>query len=279
MKTKRSLVLLLAVLLVAVPAFAQTTTTQTALSAAVGNTTDTVFSLVSATDFTASTNTAASYAYLGHELVQIRSVDTTNNTITVVRGRGGTASRHASGTVITEGIVGSINRATGETSGVFLTQDPIGSCTRGNQAYTLVINYMTHTYFTCNSTSSRWVQTNYDPGDGFASVHSIGDANYTATLFDRYLTTDSVTAARTITLPSVTNLYGKELTVANYTTGATFQTITIAGANGQLVNSTASVVINNGTGAGTSSAVTVVSTGGAWRVVSGRCSFGTGAGC
>ena len=271
MKNTIKLILFAVIGLAMVPgaAFAQTTTTQTALSAAVSNTTQQVFSLVSATNFTASTNTAASFAYLNQELVQIRSVDTTNNTITVTRGRGGTASTHSSGTVITEGIVGSVNRASGTTSGVFLSQDPIGSCTRGNQGYTLVVNTSTHTYFTCNSTSSTWVRANYMPGDGFAAVHNPGDAAYTATLLDRYIDYTSASAARTVTLPSVTNLYGKALTISNYTNG-TFQTITVSAPNGQLINGTATTTINHGTGGGVPNVITIVSVGGAWRIVSDR---------
>lgn len=277
-KTIRVLALVMAMAaMLTAPAFGQTATTQTALSAAISDTTTTVFSLVSATGFTASSNTQTTFAYLNQELVQIRSVDTTNNTITVIRGRQGTASRHASGTIVTYGVTGAVSRTSGTTTGVFLTQDPIGSCTRGNQGYTIVVNVPTHTYFTCNSTSSLWVKANYTPGDGFDAVHNAGDAAYTATLLDRYIDYTTATAARTVTLPSVTNLYGKVLTISNYTSG-TFQTITVAAPNGQLINGAASIVINHGSGAGTGNAVTLVSVGGAWRVEN-RCSYGTGAGC
>lgn len=232
--TQRLFMAVALILALSVPGWAQTTTTQTALSAAVTNTTDTQFSLASATDFTASTNTATSFAYLGQELVQIRTVDTTNNRITVTRGRGGTASAHAVGTVITEGIVGSVDRATGNTAGVFLQQDPIGRCTAGNQGYTLVVNYLTHQYFRCNADTGEWDRANYRHDR--ANVTDAGNANYTATLLDRYVLYGEAgpSAGRTVTLPSITGLDGVQVTVKMHTTGAT-QTITVQGSNGQII--------------------------------------------
>lgn len=240
-KTLRFISLALAaVLILSAPAFAQTTTTQTALLSAVSSTSDTLFRLVSATDFTASTNTATSFAYVEQELVQIRSVDTTNNTITVVRGIGGTASTHAVGAVVTEGVIGTINRATGDSSGVFFQQDPIGSCTTANQGYTLVVNVNTHQYFRCNADTGEWDDANYRFNR--VNVSDANDAAYTATLLDRYVVI-LPTAARTITLPSITGIDGFQLTVMHLDTGA--QTITVRGVNGQHIGGAA----NGGPGA------------------------------
>lgn len=257
---------LVAVALFAAPTYAQTATTQTALSSAVTTTNGTTFSLVSASGFLASATGVNYFAYVDQELTSIRSVDSTNNTITVTRGVDGTASRHVSGSIVTFGVIGAVNRASGDTSGVFVKADPIGGCTRGTQGFTIVVNLSTHRYFNCNSTSGRWVKSDYTPGDGssFQSVVNPGDAAYTATLLDRYIDYTSASVARTVTLPSVTNLYGKTLTISNFTSG-TFQTITIASVNGQTINGSASITIDQGTGAGQANSITLISVGGFWR--------------
>ena len=57
-------------------------------------------------------------------------------------------------------------------------------------------------------------------------------AAYTAGLYDSYVEMTSMTAGRTVTLPSVTGILGK-LIVVKHSAGA--QTLTIQGANGQFV--------------------------------------------
>ncbi len=131
--------LLLVGLLVALPVSAQTTLTQTALSAAITATNDNTITVISATTFAAGTT----HAVIDAEEMAVVSVSGT--TIGVVRGINGTrATTHASGAVV---YVGSPT--------YFDSVGRYGSCTATNERVLPIIVPTEGKYYTCSS--SQWV--------------------------------------------------------------------------------------------------------------------------
>ena len=146
--------ILLVGLLVAFPASAQTTLTQTALSAAVTTTNDNTITVVSATTFAAGTT----HAVIDAEEMAVVSVSGT--TIGVVRGINGTvAATHASGAVV---YVGSPT--------YFSSVGRYGSCTATNERVLPIIVPTEQKYYTCSS--SNWVSANLVTLGGYATMPS-----------------------------------------------------------------------------------------------------------
>lgn len=170
MKNKTiSLVLVLAALLIAVPAFAQTATVNTTTSAAVsGGAAVNQIPVTSATGITASTVSAQTFCLVDHEVVQVRVSNTTTNVLTVLRAVGGLATPHVSGSVVMCGPGGgTFNVNNGTTNGVFLgTAVPVGSCTATSNQFLPVVSYgyggISWKLYDCKNGS--WIAQNL-PGD------------------------------------------------------------------------------------------------------------------
>jgi hypothetical protein len=212
--------------------FGQTTTVQTALSAAITTSNTNTITVVSATGLVASTASAQTFLYVDAELMQLRTISGT--TLTVTRGSAGTvASPHQLGSLVMHGPPGTFSPTTGFASGVFLQADPKGSCTAASNQYTLVANAQTATIWRCLNGNWSGIITNnriavfpYTP---------VVNAAYTATLVDTFIEYISVTATRILTLPSISGTPGKILIVKNSTAAAAAAPVTVTGANGQFV--------------------------------------------
>lgn len=152
--------------LVSAGAFAQLTTTNTKLSAAITSNTQTSVTLASGTGVAVPTAmTAGSYLYVDTEAMQVMS-NFTGTTYTVKRAQLGTAARtHASGALVW---VGNVAGSTGDTSRPFTggpffsgkrNSIPAGSCTASAQ-YTLpVIDTDSGIAYTCISGAWQTVNT------------------------------------------------------------------------------------------------------------------------
>lgn len=170
MKNKITLLLVIAALLIAAPAFAQTnatvfTTTTAAIGGGAGNNT---FPLLVSDSITASTVNAQTFCLIDHEVVQVRSNNTTTDVITVLRAYGGQATPHVSGSVVLCGPGGgTFNVNNGSTFGVFLgTTVPVGSCTAANNQFLPVVSYgyggVSWKLYDCKN--GAWIAQNL-PGD------------------------------------------------------------------------------------------------------------------
>lgn len=153
----RSFVAVLALslgLFVTTPVSAQTTLTQTALSAAVTTTNDNSITVNSATTFAAGTT----HAVIDAEEMAVVSVSGT--TIGVVRGINGTrATTHASGAVV---YVGSPT--------YFDSVGRYGSCTATNERVLPIVVPTEGKYYTCSS--SNWVSADLVTLGGYATMPS-----------------------------------------------------------------------------------------------------------
>lgn len=174
MKIKIIALLMLMAVLFSVPAFAQVTnfTPNTTLSAAVnGGAANNTWPLAATTGIVASgtgTNQATQlggqfFCLADHEVVQVRAVNTTTSVITVLRGYGGTATPHASGTIVMCGTGGSFNVNNGTTSGFFLgTSVPAGACVAANNPALPVLSFgfsgTSWRLYNCNN--GTWLQQN-----------------------------------------------------------------------------------------------------------------------
>ena len=204
--------ILLILLLAAVPLQAQTTVDQTVTSGAVTIGASNV-TVASATGITASTT----MLYIDREAMDVVSV--TGTSIRVIRGTRGTrAAAHLSGAVVFAGPFSE-----------FVAQDPLGTCTRTTLISVPVINIANGNIWNCDSNDGIWQATNLTDLLGNVPYHYVNDAAYTAGLYDTFVHMRHATTGRTITLPSITKVYGKIMIIKSETT----QTITIAGSNGQ----------------------------------------------
>lgn len=148
MNKLKTLVIGLALLLWPAFGFAQTTVTQTTLSAAITTTNGTLVTVASATGISASSNTQTYWIVVDQEAMQVTAVSGTN--LTVIRGIGGSrAHTHASSAIVYFG-------PSGSTSGSpFVAVDPpLGSCTSANETYSLRINTQNGRIWQC--TNSSW---------------------------------------------------------------------------------------------------------------------------
>lgn len=133
-------ILALALALLSLSAFGQTALTSTTLSSAVSTTTGRTWFLASTTGITANTG-----LYVDSEYVLVTSVNTTLNTVMVIRGFNSAAQTHASGMVVFYG--------TPATS--FVGYDPGGSCTATNLPVLPVINTKNGRLWNC--INSQWM--------------------------------------------------------------------------------------------------------------------------
>lgn len=234
MKTFKSLfmVALLAVLAFTPAAFGQTTTVQTALSAAITTSNATTLSVVSATGMTASTASAQTFIYIDAELMQLRSISGT--TLTVTRGVGGTvATPHQTASLVIWGPPGTWNPQTGIASGVFLATDPKGNCTHASNQYSLNVNAQTATIWRCHQSQWSGIITNNQIA--VFPYTNVVNAAYTASLVDSFIEYTSITATRVLTLPAITGFPGKMLIIKNTTAAAAAAPITVTAASGQFI--------------------------------------------
>lgn len=186
---------LVAALILTGTAFAQSSTANTTLSAAVGAA-DTTVRVASATGFVA----GSTYAYIDRELVAVLSVSGT--TIGVSRGQSGTrATAHVSGSVVYVG-----------PATAFLAFDPFGACTASDQLYTPYLAVGSGRIFTCN-TAGYWQSVSLDPDAARFPRTEVVDAAYTAKIGDFLIVYTSITADRVVTLPSPTGLKGKQVVI------------------------------------------------------------------
>lgn len=158
MKTmKITLAFVMAILAAVLPANAQTTTTSTTLSSAVGDSTTRTFNIASATGWSSSTSSAQYFYWVDGE--QGRVVTVSGTTVTVDRQVN--PRRHASGATIYFGQSATLNQSTNAYSnGVFFNGlDPLGPCTGSANSYLPVINTATASVWNCDSVTGRWNMT------------------------------------------------------------------------------------------------------------------------
>lgn len=146
--------LVAALLLYTAPAFAQTTLTNTTLSAAITNASDRTMTIASATGWTASTTQAQRYAIIDREVVGVLSLSSTN--VGITRGQQGTrATGHSSGATVyfVDAPLSNV---------ILLGFDRAGACSTTGSAdvtqnglYVPVFNPTTGRAFTC--LGSKWV--------------------------------------------------------------------------------------------------------------------------
>lgn len=140
--------LLLGLILLAVPAFAQTATTSTTLSAAIADSSTRTFTVASATNID-----VGGELWIDREALLVSAVNGT--TVTAARGSEGTrASAHPSASLVYVA-----SKAT--RSSVFKSNQVIlGTCTRANEAYLPQINTSTGDVMDCPVGSTVWVPIN-----------------------------------------------------------------------------------------------------------------------
>jgi hypothetical protein len=204
----RSFVAILVLVAAVAPASAQTALTLTSASAAIAAA-DTAISVTSAAGAAANIG-----VFVNREYMVITAVSGTR--LQVIRGAGGTiANAHAVNTPLWIG-----------PQHAFVRTDPSGACVVGNTLYTPRINVETGLVWTC--TNSRWSGTSF-AGTFPANIpyRPITNANVTATIYDGIIAYTSITAARTVTLPSAVGLVGKMLIIKDEL-GAVTSTIAIS---------------------------------------------------
>jgi len=205
-----SLVLALAL---AGSAYAQTAPTKTTLAAAVSDTYSTTVTVTSATGFTAGTT----WLYVNTEQMLVRAVSGT--TISVVRGVNGTkAMPHMSGAVVYVG-----------PATLYRQFDPSGACTSTNEVYLPQIAPASGYFWNC--LNSRWQGVYLGDAriEGRLPRTPVSNAAYTILPTDVVVAMTSLTAARTLTLPSASGLGGKYYVVVDESGQAGSYTITISG--------------------------------------------------
>jgi hypothetical protein len=256
MKTLKTLVL--ALLIVALGSYgyqpsvaAQSTTTQTTLSAAVSDTNTNTIEVTSATGFTANTT----YAFIDGELMAVQAVSGTR--ITVLRGASGTRSgTHRSGAIVHVGPFSA-----------FRSVDPQGSCVPANETYLPQINYITGLVWNCTTqfgatSGGTWsaVSTNVTAKDRVPVRLITG--NYTVVASDYIIASKTYTGHITVTLPSATGYLGKQLIVTDWAGNASAsRTIVIAG----LIDSDSGVNISTAFGSVRLIGAVTATSGFVWR--------------
>ena len=288
MNTLKNL-LIAAILVVAFSAsgFAQGTTYQTVLTAAVsgGTGNQRIFSVASTgtagnpNSCSPSTQTTTYWIFVDGELGKIQSVSGSN--LSVTGGVNGTRQTgHPNYSVVWCGATGGY---TGQVGVPFTSVAPIPNtaCTPTNYAYLPIINVSNGTqngeWYNCIplltnlaavgvgnpatgnlNGSGRWIT--------FSSIRTIAfnhpvtplnDAAYSASLVDEFINFLSLTTGRTITLPAITGILGKTIVIKNSTVNTS--TITIQTSSTQGMNS------NSGTG---STSMTMSGPGAITRLIS-----------
>lgn len=192
----------------------------------------------SATGFTASSGTTDYLVYVDRELMRVQAVSGT--TITVQRGLQRTAiAAHLSGALVWVGPATS-----------FAQTDPIpGNCTSAaaSQQYSPVINVVNGNMWECTSITTAanaisapgtpttygiWQLTNFVGAAYSFPYRTVVNAAYTAKYTDVVIEYISMTAGRTVTLPAVTQIYGKIYIIKH---NAATTTLTVAVTSGQYI--------------------------------------------
>lgn len=218
--TKRIATLLALVAGLALSAFGQggqNSLTQTTLSAAVngpnyysGNastTTQTTVSLASVSGISAPTlpGTPVSVIYVDREAMGVFAVNTTLDTVTVLRGYLGTqAAPHASGDMVL--VAPAYNTANGGNpvpSGLFNSDPPVGSaCTSGNVPTNLWVNVLSGAQWICSTITGTWVPGFNNPATATAGPPTTAVASATSiTPSGPFFHLTGSTAVTTITTP------------------------------------------------------------------------------
>lgn len=255
---------LIVLLGLAVPGFAQTTTTRTLLTAAITDASTTI-TVTSTTNMVGTDNASATSPawglYVDAEYMQIRTV-VSSTQLNVLRGQGGTgADRHLSGAIVwagPRGASGPFSNADGSPG-----QPAPGMCTRGTLLFAPMINVITGNIWDCilsppvgsptaaNSTTAQWSAVNLNPTYNSSRPYkklAVTATTYTALPAD-YIIGVNTNVATTITLPSLTGAIGKEYIVQQENTATI--SLTIATQNGWLINGATSIIVGQGTGVAT----------------------------
>lgn len=280
--TRIAKLLLLSVVLalaISPPTFAQTSTTRTYLSSALAssNSQNTVC-VGSVTGITASGSQGQTFIFMGLEEMQVRTVNTSSNCMTVTRAVKGYAAAHPANEVVWYGGGATFDPNSGNIGGgaanptvggsqipaVFVGVDPTGTCTRANNVYLPVINPNTGNIWDCilstTSTTSEWVGTNLnqlDRADPYKKL-AASATTYTVLPSDRIIGYNT-TSNGTMTVPAFTGFVGKRYTFQIELTGA--QSLTIATSSGQTINGASSITIG---GTNTFQGVSIYSDGTNW---------------
>lgn len=266
------LALLLVVMAIAPALQAQTAVTITSLSGAVTDLGTTTISVTSTSGMTAGTTAI----YIDREYMNVRSIGTT--TINVLRAQGGTKSAfHNTSAVVWVGPQGQ-GGPFSNTDGT-VSQPAPGRCTATAMLYLPQINIVTGNIWDCpvsstaaqqsgttsvppTGTTSYWQYVNSANVGGYYPYRSIANVAYSIKLYDDVVDYVSMTAARTATMPSISNVFGKTVLVKN---SAASQALTVLGANGQYVGTigTASIAITSG------QSIRLLSVGTGWITIDG----------
>lgn len=194
------------------PASAQATLTQTTLSAALNNTA-TSFNVASAS------GAAAGYiVYVDREAMRVNSVS--SNTLTVQRGVNGTSAQaHAASAV-----------AFLDQAQYFYNTDMSGTCTATNQVVLPHINVTSGQIAQC--VNGRWQGQagSYLPFTGAVYPRTpVVNVAYTAKYTDVIIAYTSLSAARSVTLPSAVGMAGKVFIIKDEDGLAATYNITVVG--------------------------------------------------
>lgn len=237
---------------------AQTTTTQTVLTAAITTTTSTQVTVASNTGFSVSTATQEYDIWVDGEMMKVQSQVGTSNTYVVSRAVNRTrATAHPTGSLVFFGPAG---------RGPFVSQPPWpgSSCTVTSYQYMPLVVYGpavstgTNGALIANCTGSVWNITSLAPNNDLRPTKMINDTAYTALLSDEFIIFQQLSAGRTVTLPAITGLIGKTYVISNSTTNGS--TITVATSANQL--------FGTGQGPFAASSITFSGSGNAIRLVS-----------
>ncbi len=219
------LLVLLAVLLVGQVSYGQTTINTTTLSAAITTPSPSVTSssnqVILASLGSGSTSVLVGYTlFIDGEAMTVTAVPTSASLPVTVRRAVSTtrAQTHASGALVYYG------PAAAFVSGTSGIQWREGSCTASQHQYLPVINILNAEIGTCSN--SQWVWFKLAAPASFAGPRAVvGDAAYAAAITDYIIAYTSITAARTVTLPTATGLQGKMYIIKNENAGTSTYTI------------------------------------------------------
>lgn len=267
MKLFKSLsITLLALLLTAGSAFAQTALTTTTFSAAVADTSSTGVSITSTTGITApGTGANLTYLWADWELMQVRTVNTTTSTLSVIRGASGTrASPHNTNTLVY--VIPALAAQTNLT-----TVDQSGTCTASTYQYLPIINIRNGNIWNCLITTSG----NIWQGGSLVPVRELNPRAVTAAAAYTMLPTDTIVslstilgtgaAAKSVVLPSHVGLAGKIIYIVDESGGisGTTSIILVGTING--TNSSVATVVQLKTAF---QAVSLMAGSGGWFLLS-----------
>jgi hypothetical protein len=238
-------------------AFAQTTTSQSSLSAAITSLTTQSFTVTSASGCTASTQAQEYFIWYDGEYSKIQSVSGTTITVALRGDRGTRATTHPSGGLTYCGPSGP------QTPFVNQNPAPGTSCTATQYQYLPILNWLTGDLSHCRN--SRWVSTNLLSPAKPGGVTGI-TTTFTATLADYIIGYTAVAAAYTVTLPDATAGNRGKVYIIQNQSGVNTLTVWLAGT--AINGSSANLSIPIYGLAGASFNTGIPSSSGSYRVVS-----------